>query len=321
MREILVVLCSLAIVAALEGGRQMLRWAQERRHAELRRRLQDLGRGSSADNPSLLRRRPLSVVPGLDAALRRIALARKLDRLLEQTDARYTVAQILAASAGGAGVVAVSAALARLGWMSAALLSLLALVAPSFALVVARDRRSRRMSEQLPEALDMMARSLRAGHALSASLEVVAREMPEPVAVEFGRAFEAQRLGLPLEQAIVQMTGRLPGNGDVKIFAVSTLIQRETGGNLAEILSNLAETIRARYRFYGKLRALTAEGRASAVIVAVMPFLVVLALRAVNPGFMNPLFSDALGHMFLAYAIVSWCVGVAWLYRMAQVDF
>jgi len=284
MREILVVLCSLAIVAALEGGRQMLRWAQERRHAELRRRLQDLGRGSSADNPSLLRRRPLSVVPGLDAALRRIALARKLDRLLEQTDARYTVAQILAASAGGAGVVAVSAALARLGWMSAALLSLLALVAPSFALVVAR-------------------------------------EMPEPVAVEFGRAFEAQRLGLPLEQAIVQMTGRLPGNGDVKIFAVSTLIQRETGGNLAEILSNLAETIRARYRFYGKLRALTAEGRASAVIVAVMPFLVVLALRAVNPGFMNPLFSDALGHMFLAYAIVSWCVGVAWLYRMAQVDF
>jgi len=177
------------------------------------------------------------------------------------------------------------------------------------------------MSEQLPEALDMMARSLRAGHALSASLEVVAREMPEPVAVEFGRAFEAQRLGLPLEQAIVQMTGRLPGNGDVKIFAVSTLIQRETGGNLAEILSNLAETIRARYRFYGKLRALTAEGRASAVIVAVMPFLVVLALRAVNPGFMNPLFSDALGHMFLAYAIVSWCVGVAWLYRMAQVDF
>jgi tight adherence protein B len=320
MRELLVIVCSLAVIAAVEGTRQLWRWSQERRRAELQRRLQNIGH-DSRDEGALLRSRKLATSPTVHEVLRKFPLANRMDALLEQADSRFTVAQIFSWSLLSAGGVFLLAFFLKLGPALSAVLAALALLAPTLAMLVARDRRSRRVSEQLPEALDMMSRSLRAGHALSSSLEVVAREMPEPVAVEFGRVFESQRLGLPLDQAIVQMTARLPRNGDVKIFAVSTLIQKETGGNLAEILSNLSETIRARYRFYGKLRALTAEGRASAVVVAAMPLIVVVVLRAVNPTFMMPLFTEPMGRMFLAFAVTSWALGIVWLYRMSRVDF
>jgi tight adherence protein B len=221
---------------------------------------------------------------------------------------------ILAAMAGAVGGSAL-----RLGAL-ALLTTAVGLGVPTTLLLLARDRRSRRLSEQLPEALDMMARSLRAGHALTAAFEVVASEMPEPVAVEFGRAFESQKLGLSAERAIAQMTERVPSNRDLKIFAVSSAIQRETGGNMAEILGNIAETIRARYKFYGKLRALTAEGRASAAILGALPIVVSLLLRVVNPGYLVPLFTTPGGHGILALAAALWASGLFWLYRLTQLD-
>jgi tight adherence protein B len=144
--------------------------------------------------------------------------------------------------------------------------------------------------------------------------------MPEPICVEFARAYEEQRLGLTLERAVVQMSERCPGNGDMKIFAVSAVIQRETGGNLAEILDQIGETIRQRYRFYGKLRALTGEGRASAVILGALPFAVAVALSIMNPEYLMVLPGTAKGQMIIAGASVSWVVGLLWLYRLTQVD-
>jgi tight adherence protein B len=188
-------------------------------------------------------------------------------------------------------------------------------------LLRARSRRSKVVSEQLPEALDMLARSLRAGHALSGAFETVAKEMPAPIAVEFGRVFEAQRLGIVLEDALLQMCGRVPRNGDVKMLSVSVTIQRETGGNLAEIFSNLAATIRARYKFYGKLRGLTAEGRASALVVAALPFGFSLVLSLFNPSYLAPLFADSMGHMTLFAAAALWFVGVMWTRRLTTLDY
>jgi tight adherence protein B len=192
---------------------------------------------------------------------------------------------------------------------------------PILILVRARDRRDRKLSEQMPDALDTMARSLRAGHAVVTALEFVATDMPEPICVEFGRAVEEQRLGLTLEQAVVHMTERLPKNADLKIFAVSTMIQKETGGNLAEILGNIARTIRGRYAFYGKLRALTGEGRASAVVLGSLPFVAAIAMLLLNPGYMQPLFTTPGGHALLAYAIASWGVGLLLMNRLAKLDY
>jgi tight adherence protein B len=319
MRDVLIVLCSVAAVAAVEGTRQLLRWSKERRDGELRRRLQAVV-GAAEPTGTLLRDRRFAASAAIDAFLRDMPLAHRVEKLLEQADSRLTVAQFvlwtsLAALAGLA-----AGAVLRLGPGVSVALGVGGVVLPFASLVLARGRRSNKLSEQLPEALDMMSRSLRAGHALISAFEVVATEMPEPVSIEFARAFEAQRLGLPVEQAIFQMTERAPGNRDLKIFAVSALIQRETGGNLAEILGNIAETVRARYRFYGKLRALTAEGRASGVILGLLPIAMAILLRIVNPTYLGPLVGTAAGHMIVAFAIVMWLVGVVWLVKLTQVD-
>lgn len=318
MRELLVLLACVAAVAALEGARQLLRWSAERRRDELRRRLDAVGREDAG--ASLLRDRRLAAHPGLDGLLRAFPLALRLEKLLEQADSRQTVAQLVGWSALVAAAAFVASSLLGLGAPVAVLSGGCGLLVPAALLRVARDRRSRKLSEQIPEALDMMARSLRAGHALTSAFEVVASEMPEPVAVEFGRAFESQRLGVSVEQAIVQMTERAPGNRDLEIFAVSALIQRETGGNLAELLGNIAETIRARYRFYGKLRVLTAEGRASGVVLGALPVLMLLLLSVINPKYLTPLFLTPTGQATLALAAVFWLTGLVWLYRLTQVD-
>lgn len=320
MRELLVLLAAVAFVALLEGLRQIYRYTAERKKEELRRRLRAIADPAAAAETTLLRAGRVAKNPALAAFLRRLPTTPRLERLVEQADSQFSVAQISAWSvmAGAGGFVLAS--WLRLGLALGAIFFLGGLFLPSLLLLVARDRRSQKLSEQLPEALDMMARSLRAGHAFTSAFEVVASEMPEPVAVEFARAFESQRLGLPVELAIVQMTERSPGNRDLKIFAVSAVIQKETGGNLAEILGGIAETIRARYRFYGKLRALTAEGRASGVILGSLPILMALVLRIMNPEYMGRLVTDPLGHMIILFAFLSWGLGVTWLYSLTKVD-
>lgn len=320
MRYVLATLFGIMLVAALEAGRQLYNWAEEKRQDELRRRLAALGQDAPDASTSLLRDQRLAASPFVDELLRGFPLALRLEKLLTQTDLHLTVAQVMAWSVLGA-CAGVALGLV-LGLGAFALLTAVTCgAAPTIALLVSRSRRSGRISEQLPEALDMLARSLRAGHALSGAFETVAKEMPEPIAVEFGRVFEAQRLGAVLEEALVQVTERVPRNDDVKMLTVAVTIQRETGGNLAEIFANLAETIRARYRFYGKLRSLTAEGRASAIVLTALPFVVAGGLEVVNPGYLRPLTTERIGQIAFAYAIVSWTVGVLWLRSMTRVDY
>ena len=156
----------------------------------------------------------------------------------------------------------------------------------------------------------MMARSLRAGHALSSAFKLVAAEMPEPVSIEFGRAFEAQELGMPFEKAVGDMTRRAPDNQDLKIFALSVIVQKETGGNLVEIIEKIAETVRVRYKFQGKLRALTAEGRMSSYVVGALPWVSLLLSMVSNPAYAMVLFKTQVGHYVLGYAVIELGAGV-----------
>lgn len=318
MREILIVLASVALLALLEALYFVYRWVADRREAELRRRLRALGKERALD-PRLLRRGRLAASPALARTLRALPGSERLEALLEQSDAPLTGAQLLAACGASAG-----AGLGLAGAFGAGMIGLLfpivAALLPVAVLMSRRARRSRKLSEQLPEALDMMSRSLRAGHALPASFQVVAGEMPQPIAIEFARAYEEQKLGLSLEQTVVQMAGRAPRNGDLQIFAVSTVIQRETGGNLAEILDKIAGTIRERYKFYGKLRALTAEGRASGVVLGVLPIAVIMMLSVMNPMYLRKLFDNPTGNAILAFAILSWSVGLLWIWKLTKLE-
>ena len=173
-----------------------------------------------------------------------------------------------------------------------------------------RSRRSRKLSEQLPEALEMMARSLRAGHALSSAFKMVATEMPTPVSIEFGRAFEAQELGLPFEKAVADMTRRAPDNQDLKIFALSVIVQKETGGNLVEIIEKIAETVRGSVQVPGqaggphrrRANVQLHRGRVAVRDVAV--------LAVVNRPYVMPLFTtDARPLLPRLRRAVSWTLG------------
>ncbi|MBI5547503.1 MAG: type II secretion system F family protein, partial [Deltaproteobacteria bacterium] len=135
------------------------------------------------------------------------------------------------------------------------------------------------------------------------------------------RAYEEQMLGLAVEQAVVNMTARCPQTRDLKIFAVSVVVQKETGGNLAEILENIATTIRDRYRFHAKLRALTAEGRVSGMVLGILPIGMMALLAIINPSYLSRLFDNPMGQLIFVYAAASWLFGGLWMARMSKVDF
>lgn len=320
MRELLFVLLALAALAILEGGYYVLRYLLERRTEQLRSRLRAVSLGQAVAG-GLLRSRRFAGSELVHSFLSAVPLTRMLERLLEQADSRMTVAQLIAYSLIAGTGSCMGALLFKLGLPVALLLTAVALSLPVLSLLLARDQRSQKMSEQLPDALEMMARALRAGNAVSNTLQLVAAELPEPINLEFGRAFEEQRLGVPIERAIVHMTERVPTNRDLRIFAVSLIVQKETGGNLAEILDGIAKTIRERYRFFGKVRALTAEGRVSGMILGFLPIGMAIFLALFNAPYLRGALEDPLGHTILAYAVGSWLVGAFWLHRMTKVDY
>jgi len=317
MHNLLVALLAFAAIFLLEALFYSVRYLSERRTEELKRRLQSLGtvhQGSFA----LLRQGKLSAVPALDALLRVLPFTQRLEPLLEQAAMEITVARLLTYCALAAGGAAIAGAL--LGGTNLALfLGAVAGAVPTLMVLVARERRNAKLSEQLPEALDMMARSLRAGHSLASAFKMVATELPAPISVEFGRAFEEQNLGMPFERAVIQMTKRAPNNRELKIFAVSVILQKETGGNLVEIIEKIADTIRARYKFQGKLAGLTAEGRMSSYIVGALPFVTLLFLLFANRPYIWPLLTTDMGHYFLGGALVLWLLGFAWMKQMTKV--
>jgi tight adherence protein B len=318
MRNLIVVFVSLALLGVLEAAMQGGRFLSDRRARELRRRLH-ASSGPIALDSSLLRQGRFATIAALDDWLSRQPWARRLEHVLEQADSRMTVAQLLGFSLIGALTGLLTAF--WIGLLPALGLAVAGAALPLGMLHAARSRRSRQLSEQLPEALDMMARSLRAGHALGSAFQLVASEMPEPISVEFARAYEEQRLGKPLEKAVREMAARAPANGDLKIFAVSTVIQKETGGNLAEILDGIAHTVRERYRFFGKLRTLTAEARISAVIVSLLPILMAAFLVFTQPSYMVRLVDNPMGQTVLAAGIAAWIVGSAWFQKLTRFDF
>jgi len=205
------------------------------------------------------------------------------------------------------------------GGVMFAVLPLLFGLLPLFFVLFKRNQRSTKLSQQLPDALEMMARSLRAGHALSSSFKMVATEMPTPVSLEFARAFEAQELGMAFEKAVADMTRRAPENQDLKIFALSVIVQKETGGNLVEIIEKIADTVRGREKFQGKLRGLTAEGRMSSYILGALPFVSLLFMLFGNREYLMPMFEEKVGHIVLGYGIISWTLGFIWMRKMIKV--
>jgi tight adherence protein B len=190
---------------------------------------------------------------------------------------------------------------------------------PFFVLKVKRTRRMRAFEEQFPEGLDLISRALKAGHAFATGLKMVADEMPEPVGPEFRKTFDEQNFGLPMKDSLDNLSFRIPLL-DVRFFATAVLIQRETGGNLSEILENLAHVVRERFKILRQVRVYTAHGRFTGYVLLALPAVLAIALMFINPDHMNLLFRERLGQMMLLGALVMQALGFLWIKQVIKIE-
>ena len=181
-----------------------------------------------------------------------------------------------------------------------------------------RKRRLKAFAVQLPDALEMLSRALRAGQSLQSGFSMVSTEMSAPIGREFGRVFEEQNLGVPLEESLKDMTGRIP-NLDLKFFATAIILQRQTGGNLAEILDKIGGLIRQRFQIWGQVQALTGEGRLSGIVLMALPVLLFFAVYYLNPDYVMLLFTDPMGTKMLAVAVFLQVVGALVIRKIVNI--
>jgi tight adherence protein B len=201
----------------------------------------------------------------------------------------------------------------------AVLAAIIATVVPFSVVAFKRRRRLRKFEEHFPEALDLLGRAVRAGHAFTTGLEMIAKESSEPVAEEFRATFEEQNFGLPLKDALLNMTERVP-MVDVRFFVTALLIQKETGGNLAEILDGLSRVIRDRFRIHREVKTRTAQGRLTAAILISLPPLMMLMLEIINPHYIHILVDDPAGPVVLSIAVGMQLIGSALLWKIIHFE-
>jgi tight adherence protein B len=208
--------------------------------------------------------------------------------------------------------------LAGVKWYLAPLAGIVMFFVPLAWLLNKRRVRLKRFAGQLPDALELIARALRAGHSLAAGMHVVAEEMPAPVATEFGRVYEEQNLGIPIEDALKGMCERVP-NLDLRFFVTSVLIQRQTGGDLAEILDKIGYVVRERYRILGQVKALTAEGRLSGIILIALPFGLFFLMLHMKPDYVEKLWTHPLGIKMSVAAGIAQLVGAIVIKKIVDI--
>jgi tight adherence protein B len=238
---------------------------------------------------------------------------------LEQSGTGLSVSSCLIMSLGIAGGFAFLAAVfVRASWAIAVGFALGLTVMP----IYVRWKRSSRLykfEEYFPEALDLLSRGIRAGHAFSAGMKMVADELGEPVGPEFRKAFDEQNFGLPLKESLNNLCARVPIL-DVRFFSTAVLIQRETGGNLSEILDNLAAVVRERFKIRRQVRVHTAHGRFTGYVLMALPAFLALALSFINPEHMNLLFEERMGQMMIITSIIMQAVGFFWIRQVIKIE-
>ncbi|RMG32706.1 MAG: secretion protein [Planctomycetota bacterium] len=196
---------------------------------------------------------------------------------------------------------------------------LIGAVLPTGWLFWRRRRRLKRFEQQLPDAVELIARALRSGHSLASGLQVVSQELPDPIGTEFGMAYEEQNLGVPLEQALRNMLKRVP-NLDLKLFVTAVAIQRQTGGDLAEVLDKIGYIVRERFKILGHVKALTAEGRLSGVVLMALPIVLFFAMYHLNPDYVMFLFENETGRKMIAGALILQVLGALAIKKIVTIQ-
>ena len=274
------------------------RLASERKAPEL----------AAEEELALLRDEQLSEIPAIDALLRRSARVTDIQKMLAQAGMSIRAGNFLGLSAL-AGVAATFLAYAltkraEVAWVA----MLIGFALPYSYASYRRSKRFEKFEELFPEAIDTLARAVRAGHAFTTALEMITDEVAEPVSGEFRQLYEEQKFGMPVRDALLNLTERVP-LVDIKFFVTAVMLQRETGGNLAEILDNLSYVIRERFKIQRQVRVYTAQGRLTMALLMGMPPIIIVVMMVLNPSFIRPLFSDPIGHTLLVAGITLQTIG------------
>jgi len=308
-----VALGTIAIALLLEWGRERLR------ARGVVKQLREFSEQSfNAETQDLVRKTAASSWLGEAAA--QLPQMRDFGRVLREAGSKWTVESFLLVCLGIAAAAGLGFGLATGSVLGAVLGVAVGGFAPYGIVRFRATHRQRKLEEQLPDAIDLMGRAMRAGHPLSAGFKMVADEAAEPMASEFRQVFEEQRFGLPLDDSLLSLSERVKLS-DMRILVTAILIHRQVGGNLAEVLDNIAALVRERFKLRRQLRVITAQGRISGYVLGGMPVVLGIALYTLNPGYMMPIFTEEIGRYMLAGALVFQVLGYLWIRRILDIEF
>ena len=298
-----------AVVLLIEGAYVAWNSTKGPEAERLTRRVRVMSAAHSGKPVSITKKRVLSSNPLVLNLLRAMPRVAVLDRLLLQSGKEWSVAQFLAISLGLAAVAVAIATWFAVPFLILPVIAIVVFLVPLQLVIRARNKRLHRIEEQLPDALDLMSRALRAGHAFPTALKMVGDEMKDPLASEFATAFDEVNFGVSMQDALMNLANRVPST-DLRYFVIAVLIQRDTGGNLSELLDSIGKIIRDRIKLLGQIRVLSAEGKMSAWVLSLLPFGAGALIQLTNPKFLEVLFTDTAGQKMVAGALFMMLMGV-----------
>ena len=288
----------------------------------LRERLdtvQKVAEPEPSEELALVRDQNLSTIPALDTILRKSERISNLQTALEQGDVGLNAGNVILLCLASGAVFGFLIFLVPGFQQFAPLGVIFGAILPYSYVNYRRGKRFQKFEEMFPEAIDTLARAVRAGHAFTTALEMIGNELSDPVASEFRKLFEEQKFGLPVRDALMNFTQRVP-LVDVKFFVTAVMLQRETGGNLAEILDNLSYVIRERFKILRQVRVHTAQGRLTMMLLMGLPPIIVVSMLSMNPSFIRPLFDDPIGHILIVVGLTLQTVGYFVIRRIIQIQ-
>jgi tight adherence protein B len=302
-----------SVVGAYFAFTRMPEWLAAER---LERRLREVSKPEEKAQSVLLAQRSSG---GVDSLVRGTDAGSWLARLIEQSGVPTAPGAIVIISAGLTALFGLLAIVFARRWEAALAASMVGMVTPIGFLRFKRTQRMKKFEEMFPEALDLLSRAIRAGHAFQTAMGMVADELRPPVGVEFKKSFEQQNYGLPLKEALNQLSERVPLM-DVRFFVTAVQIQRETGGNLAEILDNLAHVVRERFKILRQVRTHTAHGRFTGYVLLALPAALAVALSFISPDHIRALFTTRMGQSMLIGAVVMQTIGFFWIKKVIKIE-
>jgi len=313
------VLSFVAVMLLVWGVYSVVARARDESSRKVQERIDALARrGTAVEYPSLLRDHSMSEIPTLDRILHHSNVARRLDLLLKQADMKMRVGVLVLWM-----LVLAAAGFVIVNWMTGHLILALAVglflgAVPYWVVQRKKAIRVKRFEQNFPDALDLFVNALRAGYAFSGAMSMVAEEAPAAVGKEFGIAFEEHELGLDTKDCLLNMVERVDSL-DLKLFVTAVIVQRETGGNLAEVLEKIAHVIRERFRILGEVRAYSAQGRFSGMVLGLLPIIMALVFSVIVPDYMATLITDPMGRVLIGIAVALQIMGFVAIRRIVAV--